>query len=62
MAEKTERFGLALSPKDKRLLEKLARERGESRALIMRELIRQAASKYNMTGGDYDATETIGPR
>lgn len=43
MAEKTERFGLVLSPNDKALLDALAENHGESRAVVMRQLIRQAA-------------------
>ena len=45
MAEKTKRFGMVLSPYDKQLLESLAEERGESRAVIVQDLIRMAAAK-----------------
>ena len=48
MAEKTERFGLVLSPNDKVLLDALAKNQGESRAVVMRELIRQAAAERSL--------------
>ena len=43
MAAKSERFALMLSPKDKEQLKRLADARGESRALVVRDLIRDAA-------------------
>ena len=43
MPEKSERFAMMLSPKDKEQLKRLADERGESRALVVRDLIREAA-------------------
>jgi predicted transcriptional regulator len=43
MQEKSERFGMVLSPDDKDKLRQLADDRGESRAVVVRDLIREAA-------------------
>ena len=59
MAEKTERFGLVLSPYDKQLLESLAKERGESRAVVLRDLIRVAATKSTTTTSKDDINDLV---
>lgn len=43
MPYKSERFGLVLSAVEKHLLNSLAEDWGESRAFVVRELIREAA-------------------
>ena len=55
MAEKSERFGMMLSPRDKEKLEQLADERGESRAVVVRDLIREAAKSDSAPGQAFSA-------
>ncbi len=55
MPEKSERFGMVLSPSDKDKLRQLASKRGESRAVVVRDLIRQAA-KSDSEAGQYSAS------
>ena len=50
MEEKTERIGLVTSKSDKRKLKALARMKGESCSLVIRQLIREAAQAAGVEG------------